>query len=67
MSLGSYLFLKLQTARNGVTKMQKKPSVRTLMDSQHVKVSERLLKSARQYFSHIFDHSERKSAPQILF
>ena len=54
MSLGSYLFLKLQTARSGVTKMQKKPSVRTLMDSQHVKVSERLLKPARQYFCHIF-------------
>ena len=34
--------------------MHKKPRVRTLMDSQHVNVSERLLKSARQYFSHIF-------------
>ena len=27
---------------------------RILMDSQHVKVSERLLKSARLYFCHIF-------------
>ena len=34
--------------------MHKKPRVRTLMDSQHVNVSERLLKSARQYFSHTF-------------
>ena len=34
--------------------MPKKPRVRTLMDSQHVKVSETLLKSARQNFCHIF-------------
>ena len=34
--------------------MPKKPRDRTLMDSQHVKGSGRLLKSARQYFSNIF-------------
>ena len=34
--------------------MPKKPSVRTIMDSQHIKVSERLLKSSRQHFFHIF-------------
>ena len=34
--------------------MHKKSCVRTLMDSQHVKGSETLLKSARQYFCHIF-------------
>ena len=34
--------------------MPKKPRVRTLMDSQHVKGSETLLKSARQNFCHIF-------------
>ena len=34
--------------------MPKKPRVRTLTDSQHVKVSERLFKSAQQYFGHIF-------------
>ena len=33
--------------------MQKKPSVRTLMESQDVKESEILLKSARKYFCHI--------------
>ena len=33
--------------------MMKKPNRRTLMDSQHVKGSERLLKSARQYFCQI--------------
>ena len=34
--------------------MPKKPRVRTLMDSEHVKVPERLLKTARQYFRQIF-------------
>ena len=34
--------------------MPKSPRVRTLMENQHVKVSERLLKSARQYFCHSF-------------
>ena len=34
--------------------MLKKPCVRTIMDSQHDKGSERLLKSARQCFCHIF-------------
>ena len=34
--------------------MEKKPRVRTRMDSQHVKVSQRPLKSSLHYFSHIF-------------
>ena len=34
--------------------MPKKPRLRTLMDSQHVKGSETLHKSAQQYFCHIF-------------
>ena len=34
--------------------MPKKPRVRTLMDSQHVKGSGKLLNSARQNFSHLF-------------
>ena len=34
--------------------MPKKPYVRTLMDSEHVKVSERFVKLARQFFCHIF-------------
>ena len=34
--------------------MPKKPRVRTLMDSEHVKGPERLLKSARHFFGHIF-------------
>ena len=44
MSFGDSLFLKLQTAKSGVTKMPKKPRVRTLMDGQHVKGSEALHK-----------------------
>ena len=34
--------------------MPKKPRVRTVMDSQHVKGSEKLLKCARKYFCQIF-------------
>ena len=34
--------------------MPKKRSVETLMDSQQSKASETLLKSAQQYFAHIF-------------
>ena len=34
--------------------MPKKPLVRTFMDGQHVKGSESLFTSARQYFFHIF-------------
>ena len=47
--------------------MPKKPRVRTLMDSQNVKRSKTVPNSARQYFCHIFDHSERKLARKILF
>ena len=34
--------------------MNKKPRARTLMDTQYVKGSETLLKTAWQYFCHIF-------------
>ena len=34
--------------------MLKKPRVRTLMEVQHVKLSETLLKSARRYLYHGF-------------
>ena len=45
--------------------MRQNPRFRTLMDSTHVKRSEKLLKAARQYFCPI--SSERKSAIKILF
>ena len=54
MSLRGYLFLKLNTAKNGINSMSKKPCVKTLMDSQHVRGLETLHKSAMQYFGHIF-------------
>ena len=47
--------------------MPRKPRVRALTDSQHIKGSERLHKSAQQYFCHVFYHSERKSAPKKFF
>ena len=48
--------------------MPKKPRIKTLMDSQNVKASERQLKSARQYFCYVFfDNSETKLARKILF
>ena len=34
--------------------MPKTPRPRTLIDSEHVKGSEKLLKLSRQYFFHIF-------------
>ena len=46
-------FLRLWSRNGGVSYMHKKPLGRTLMGSLHVKGSERLLKSARQYLCHI--------------
>ena len=40
--------------------MPKKPCVRTIMDSQHVKRSGTLVKSARQKFCHIFSSLSKK-------
>ena len=60
MSLRVYFFLKLWTAKGGVTSMPKEPCIRTLIESQHVKGSETLLKSRRKYFLITFDHSEEK-------
>ena len=44
--------------------MPKKPSVRTLMDSQHIQSSGRLPKSARQYFCHIFWSLWKETSPK---
>ena len=40
--------------------MPKESRIRTLIESQHVKGSETLLKSRRKYFLITFDHSEEK-------
>ena len=53
-SLRGSFFLKLCTAKRRVTKIPKKPSVRTLMGNQHAKGSKTLVKNARQYFCLIF-------------
>ena len=47
--------------------MPKNRRVRTLMDSQHVKGFETLLKSPRQYFSHIFCSFRKKIIPKNPF
>ena len=47
--------------------MPNKPRVRILLDTQHVKVSETLLKSAQQYFSHLFWSSEKKISSRNSF
>ena len=65
MSLRDYLFPKLYTAKGGVTYMPKKLRIRTLMDTQHLKGSETLQKSARQYFYHIFWSLWKKISSKI--
>ena len=60
MTLLAYVFTKLQTARHVVRQMYKKHPFRTLLDNQHVKRSQTLVKSAWQYFYDFFRHSERK-------
>ena len=47
--------------------MPKKLSVRTLMDSQHAQGPKHCLNINGSIFVIFFDHSERKSAPNILF
>ena len=47
--------------------MSKKLRVRTLMDSQHVKRSETLLKSARQYFCDIFWSLSKNISSKNIF
>ena len=47
--------------------MNKKPRVRKLIDSQHVKASETLLKSARQYICHFFWSLWKKISPKNSF
>ena len=47
--------------------MPKKARLRTLMHSQHVKVSETLLNLRGSIFVTFLDISDRKSAQKILF
>ena len=59
MTLKAYVFPKLQTAKTWLEKKSKKPCFRTPFDSQHIKGSQTLPKSAGQHFYHIIYHSER--------
>ena len=54
MNLLAYVFPKLRTAKDVVRELSKKPRFRTLFDSQHTKVYQTWLKSARQHFYHIY-------------
>ena len=44
--------------------MPEKSRIRTLMDSQHVKVAETLHKSTSEYFSHMFWSLWKKISPK---
>ena len=48
------VFLKLQTFKDLVRSISKKRSFRTSFESQHVEVSETLVKPAREHLYHIF-------------
>ena len=54
MTLVFYVFPKLETAKNVVRKISKKTRFKTPFDSQHVKGSQTLFKSATKHFYHIF-------------
>ena len=54
MSLMADIFRKLQSAKNVVRKMSKKPRLRTPFDNQHAKGSRKLTKSAQKHFYHTF-------------
>ena len=54
MTVRAIAFLRLQTVRGLVRPLPKKRRFRISFDSQHVKVSQTLVKSALEQFYHIF-------------
>ena len=54
MNVIALVFPKLQAAKDVVRQMSKKPRFRRPLESQHVKVSQTLVKSARHHFNLIF-------------
>ena len=54
MTLITYIFPKLRTEKDLVTAIPKKRLYRTKLDSQHVKVSQTLVKSSWQHFYRLF-------------
>ena len=61
MTLIVPVFPKLQTGKDLVRQMSKKLRFRTPFDSQHVKESQRRMKSEWQYLYHIFSSPSEKS------
>ena len=60
MRLIAYVFRKLLTPNDVVTEMSKRARYKTPSENQHVKGSQRLLKSARQHFYPIFSSPQEK-------
>ena len=65
----AHVFPKFQTVKNFVTPLSKKGRFRKRFDSQHVKMSQILAKSAREHLDHVFLHFEeswfRKRLPSF--
>ena len=65
------VFPKLETVKDLVRPLSKKPCLRTPFDSQHVKAPQTLLKSAWEHFYHLFHYFEgnrfRKCLSEILW
>ena len=54
MTLSAYVFPKLETAKEVVCQMSKKPRFRTLFESHHAKGLQTHLKSLRKLYYQIF-------------
>ena len=53
------VFPKLQTVKNFVRPLCENPRFGTRFDSQHVQVSQKILKSPSEHFYHVFHHFAR--------
>ena len=60
------VFSKLQNVKDLIRPLSKKRRFRTSFDSQHIKVSQILAKSAWERFCHIFHHCEGKWCRKYL-
>ena len=60
------LFRKLETVKDLVTPLSIKHRIRTPFDSQDVKGSQTLVKSAGEHFQQFFHHSDRTLLEKYL-
>ena len=67
MTVIGYMFSKLETAKDRIRQMSKKSIFRTPFHSQHVKGSQRLVKSSWQHFYQIFYQSTGACSLKYLF